>query len=78
MFNFQITLAGDPQQLGPVLRSPFSKNYGLELSFLERLMSRTVYARDETKFTNYGYYDPMLVKMLTIAYFLLFILYFIF
>lgn len=64
----QITLAGDPQQLGPVLRSTYAKNYGMELSFLERLMSRSLYARDETKFTNYGYYDPMLVTKLIYNY----------
>lgn len=29
-------------------------------------MSRSLYARDETKFTNYGYYDPMLVKTIAI------------
>ncbi|XP_066479370.1 helicase MOV-10 [Tiliqua scincoides] len=34
----QLVLAGDHQQLGPVLRSPLAIKYGLELSLLERLM----------------------------------------
>ncbi|XP_078402574.1 putative helicase MOV-10 isoform X2 [Cetorhinus maximus] len=35
----QLVLAGDPKQLGPVLRSPIAIKHGLELSLLERLMS---------------------------------------
>ncbi|XP_075235124.1 uncharacterized protein LOC142332554 isoform X2 [Lycorma delicatula] len=34
----QLVLAGDPQQLGPVLASP-AKEYGLQKSLLERLMT---------------------------------------
>ncbi|XP_075234824.1 putative helicase mov-10-B.1 isoform X2 [Lycorma delicatula] len=34
----QLVLAGDPLQLGPVLRSP-AKDYGLQKSLLERLMT---------------------------------------
>ncbi|XP_063237788.1 putative helicase MOV-10 isoform X2 [Bacillus rossius redtenbacheri] len=34
----QLVLAGDPQQLGPVLRSPLAIDLGLGMSFLERLM----------------------------------------
>ena len=32
-------MAGDPKQLGPVLRSPVALKYGLQISLLERLMS---------------------------------------
>jgi len=39
----QIVLAGDPKQLGPVLTSPQSKDNGLGLSLLERLMNRDIY-----------------------------------
>lgn len=34
----QLVLAGDPKQLGPVLRSPLAIDHGLEVSLLERLM----------------------------------------
>ena len=39
----QLVLAGDPKQLGPVIRSPISIKFGLELSLLERLMARDIY-----------------------------------
>ncbi|XP_022790553.1 putative helicase mov-10-B.1 [Stylophora pistillata] len=35
----QLVLAGDPKQLGPILRSPITQKYGLETSLLERLMT---------------------------------------
>ena len=38
-----IILSGDPKQLGPVIRSGISKELGLEISYLERLMERDVY-----------------------------------
>ncbi|XP_076124950.1 putative helicase mov-10-B.1 [Alosa pseudoharengus] len=34
----QLVLAGDPEQLGPILRSPLALRHGLGLSLLERLM----------------------------------------
>ena len=57
----QIVLAGDPQQLGPVLRSKFAKMYGLEVSHLERLISTPLYERNEQMFADHGAYDPLLV-----------------
>ncbi|CAL1531357.1 unnamed protein product [Lymnaea stagnalis] len=63
----QIILAGDPKQLGPILMSPFAKMYGLELSFLERLMLREAYQRDET-FAEHGGFNPALVTMLVNNY----------
>uniref|UniRef100_A0AAR2K6N0 RNA helicase n=1 Tax=Pygocentrus nattereri TaxID=42514 RepID=A0AAR2K6N0_PYGNA len=36
----QLVLAGDPQQLGPVLRSPLAQQHGFGLSLLERLMTQ--------------------------------------
>ena len=44
----QLVLAGDPKQLGPVLRSPIALKFGLQVSLLERLMNTSeVYKRDE-------------------------------
>ncbi|XP_048408824.1 putative helicase MOV-10 isoform X2 [Stegostoma tigrinum] len=43
----QLVLTGDPKQLGPVLRSPIAIKHGLDLSFLERLMSEnTLYKKN--------------------------------
>ena len=41
----QLVLSGDPKQLGPVIHHGHAKTFGLATSFLERLMSREVYAR---------------------------------
>ena len=54
-------LAGDPHQLGPVLSSRLASTHGLGLSLLERLMRRSAYWRDETKFADHGNYDPLMV-----------------
>lgn len=43
----QLVLAGDPKQLGPVLRSPLAMKNGLDMSLLERLMTQnTLYQKD--------------------------------
>lgn len=34
----QVVIAGDPKQLGPILRSPLAIKYGLDISLLERYM----------------------------------------
>ncbi|XP_023327482.1 putative helicase MOV-10 isoform X3 [Eurytemora carolleeae] len=39
----RIVLAGDPKQLGPILRSAHAKKYGLDVSLLERMMENPVY-----------------------------------
>ncbi|KAM5125970.1 helicase MOV-10-like [Callospermophilus lateralis] len=38
----QLVLAGDPQQLGPLLWSPLTQKYGLGYSLLERLLTYNV------------------------------------
>ncbi|KAJ8399528.1 hypothetical protein AAFF_G00409390 [Aldrovandia affinis] len=44
----QLVLAGDPKQLGPILRSPLAMQYGLGLSLLERLMrDNPLYQKEE-------------------------------
>ena len=61
----QIVLAGDPRQLGPVLQSQLTKDYGLGLSFLERLIQSPLYERNSNKFADHGSYDPLLVRNVT-------------
>ena len=63
----QIILAGDPKQLGPVLQSPISKMYGLEMSLLERLSQLPLYQRNSSRFQDH--YDPMLVTKLGLCFF---------
>ena len=59
--DFQIILAGDPMQLGPVLRSKSAEKYGLDVSYLERVCQTQPYLRDESKPGNY---DPHYVTKL--------------
>ncbi|XP_056414270.1 helicase MOV-10 [Hyla sarda] len=55
----QLVLAGDPQQLGPVLRSPFAIDHGLGMSLLERLMTQNpLYGKSN------GSYNPQFVTKL--------------
>lgn len=58
----QMVLAGDPKQLGPVLRSPIALKHGLQISLLERLMNTSeVYQR--SKPTN-GFNSATITKLL--------------
>ncbi|XP_013921851.1 PREDICTED: putative helicase MOV-10 [Thamnophis sirtalis] len=55
----QLVLAGDPRQLGPILRSPLALQHGLGLSLLERLMYyNPLYQKTNDK------YNPQFVTML--------------
>ncbi|XP_073707601.1 putative helicase mov-10-B.1 isoform X2 [Garra rufa] len=50
----QLVLAGDPKQLGPVLRSPMAQLHGLGQSFLERLMKHnTLYQKSQDGHSGY-------------------------
>ncbi|XP_049728993.1 RNA helicase Mov10l1-like [Elephas maximus indicus] len=64
----QIVLAGDPMQLGPVVKSRLALAYGLNVSMLERLMSRPAYQRDENAFGDCGAYNPLMVTKLVKNY----------
>ncbi|PKU37167.1 helicase mov-10 [Limosa lapponica baueri] len=55
----QLVLAGDPQQLGPVLRSPLAIEHGLGTSLLERLMLHNPLYKKSS-----GGYDPQFVTKL--------------
>jgi len=48
-----VVLAGDNQQLGPIVRSGLAKKHGLGLSYLARLMSREVYDLESWKGLTY-------------------------
>ncbi|KAG8450910.1 hypothetical protein GDO86_003254 [Hymenochirus boettgeri] len=58
-YGGQLVLAGDQQQLGPVLRSPIAINHGLGISLLERLMTQnSLYLKKD------GIYNPQFVSKL--------------
>jgi superfamily I DNA and/or RNA helicase len=57
-------LAGDPKQLGPIIRSDIGKKFGLEKSLLERVSERECYARsDECDDLGYYYDRRMITKL---------------
>uniref|UniRef100_A0A669P0X8 RNA helicase n=1 Tax=Phasianus colchicus TaxID=9054 RepID=A0A669P0X8_PHACC len=60
--NGQIVLVGDPKQLGPLIKSRIALAFGLNISLLERLISRDMYLRDEDAFSADGSYNPLLGK----------------
>jgi len=45
----QVVMAGDPKQLGPVIRSSVGVKHGLNISLLERLMSMELYSKEYNK-----------------------------
>lgn len=58
-----MVLAGDPKQLGPILRSPFAIDHGLSMSLLERLMTQNpLYGKSN------GSYNPQFVTKLVLNY----------
>jgi len=63
-----IVLAGDPKQLGPIIRSDIGKKFGLEKSLLERCSERECYSRSEEA-DDLGYhYDKRMVTKLVRNY----------
>ncbi|KAG8954856.1 hypothetical protein FRC04_010339 [Tulasnella sp. 424] len=48
-----VVLAGDPKQLGPIIRSSVARKLGLERSYLERLMSQPMYELKENRGVTY-------------------------
>uniref|UniRef100_A0A803XQ40 RNA helicase n=1 Tax=Meleagris gallopavo TaxID=9103 RepID=A0A803XQ40_MELGA len=62
--NGQIVLVGDPKQLGPLIKSRIAVAFGLNISLLERLISRDMYLRDEDAFSADGSYNPLLITKL--------------
>nr|CAD7408107.1 unnamed protein product [Timema cristinae] len=60
-FTGQLVIAGDPKQLGPIIRSTVANKLGLGRSYLERLMDEVdLYSRDEETDT----YDTAVITKL--------------
>lgn len=57
-------LAGDPKQLGPIIRSDIAKKFGLEKSLLERLTQMEPYARYEGIDVLGNHYDKRMITKL--------------
>ncbi|OQV13087.1 putative helicase Mov10l1 [Hypsibius exemplaris] len=66
--DVQVVLAGDPQQLGPVVFSAYSKEFGLEKSLLSRLLELPAYGEWTDEHGNTHPYCPYLVSKLDINY----------
>jgi superfamily I DNA and/or RNA helicase len=68
--NTTVVIAGDPKQLGPVIRSPFAMQdgQGLGRSLLERLISTAPYRRDPVNYAAYGNYNVRLITKLVNNY----------
>ncbi|CAH1784099.1 unnamed protein product [Owenia fusiformis] len=65
----QLVLAGDPEQLGPILRSPVSLKYGLETSILERYMKQCeVYDKAVNPGPDLKSFNPNLITKLVRNY----------
>lgn len=48
-----VILSGDPRQLGPIIHSPIAVEFGLGVSFLERLMQNNMYDEHEQDSNTY-------------------------
>jgi len=65
----QVVLAGDPQQLGPIVRSSEACKFGLDVSFLERLIKSTaLYRRDLVRFPGSQGFNPYRIVKLVDCY----------
>lgn len=59
----QIVVAGDPEQLGPVVHSAAARRFGLDLSFLHRLCGSVLYQAQRMDDLSWVY-EPHLVTQL--------------
>ena len=60
----KVVLAGDPKQLGAVVKSPLAKSFGLDVSLMERLMNNKMYMKSVGLYGDHGGYNPKLVTKL--------------
>uniref|UniRef100_A0A240PP38 RNA helicase n=1 Tax=Anopheles atroparvus TaxID=41427 RepID=A0A240PP38_ANOAO len=64
-----VTLVGDPKQLGPTVLSYEARDYGFNVSLMERLLNTArPYGIDRQRFPDTFGYDPRLVTKLCINY----------
>ena len=59
----RVVMAGDPKQLGPVIRSSLAVRHGLNISLLERLMDLSMYQM-QSQFEQFGGYDQRCITKL--------------
>lgn len=59
----QIILAGDPMQLGPVVLSKYCQEYGLDESFMSRILECYPYQKDYISF-KHGYDNRLVTKLI--------------
>lgn len=59
----QVILAGDPEQLGPIISSKLARELKFDKSFLERLLEQSLYLRDTDRFET-GYNNLLVTKLL--------------
>ncbi|XP_037939498.1 probable RNA helicase armi [Teleopsis dalmanni] len=64
----QVILAGDPNQLQPIVINRLSNVSGLARSFLIRILAHTPYVRDIARFPSTSGFDPRLVTKLLYSY----------
>ncbi|CAG9796479.1 unnamed protein product [Diatraea saccharalis] len=60
--NGQIVLAGDPMQLGPVIISKYCIEFGMDESYLSRILKTFPYQKDYAAFKN-GYDKRVITKL---------------
>jgi len=67
--NLQVIVAGDPKQLGPVIRCNLPRN-PLKISLLERLTNMEIYSRQQENdaLLQFQYFDPVYITKLVENY----------
>jgi helicase MOV-10 len=54
-----VVLAGDPKQLGPIIRSALARRLELDISYMERLMKDPMYDEHGGHGSTYAFYSPL-------------------
>lgn len=64
----KVVLAGDPKQLGAVVKLRLAKHFGFGVSLMERLMGCEAYMKNVDLYGDQGGYNPKLVTKLVNNY----------